>query len=92
MFGSYRLGQRLRRRLRLRMQDNGPLPRAFDDLPLREQLIAMVGIIRSQLPKHNPDHEKLPELADLWFERYASGYDVSHWYTADPVASKKADR
>jgi predicted metal-dependent hydrolase len=92
MFGSYRVGQRLRRRLRLRTQDNGPMPRAFDDLPLREQLIAMVGIIRSQLPKHNPDHEKLPALADLWFERYESGYDVSHWYTADTVASKKTDR
>ena len=58
------------------------MPRAFDDLRLGAQLVALVGIVRSQLPKHNPDHEKLPDLADLWFERFDAGYDVSHWYTA----------
>ncbi|MEV0296173.1 metal-dependent hydrolase [Nocardia sp. NPDC050710] len=83
MFATYRRIQQLRKWLPLlKAQDNGPMPRAFDHLPLGEQLIALAGIIRSQLPKHNPDHEKLPALADVWFRRYEAGYDVSHWYTA----------
>ncbi|WP_063040809.1 metal-dependent hydrolase [Nocardia pseudovaccinii] len=86
MFATHRGKQKLRKLLRLPVEDNGPMSRAFDDLRLSEQLIAMVGIIRSQLPKHNPDHEKLPALADVWFKRYDAGYDVSHWYTADSIA------
>ena len=45
-------------------------------------LAALSGIVRSQIPGHNPEHEKLPELAAEWFERYDAGYDVTHWYTA----------
>lgn len=88
MFASYRHAQRLRRWLPLlRAQDHGPMPRAFDDLPLAEQLVALAGVVRSQLPKHDPTHEKLPALADVWFRRYEDGYDVTRWYTADAVAS-----
>ncbi|AWG99597.1 metal-dependent hydrolase [Rhodococcus ruber] len=88
MFASYRRAQRLRRWLPLlRAQDHGPMPRAFDDLPLAEQLVALAGVVRSQLPKHDPAHEKLPVLADVWFRRYEDGYDVTRWYTADAVAS-----
>ncbi|MGW0247386.1 metal-dependent hydrolase [Nocardia goodfellowii] len=84
MHATYRRKQQLRRLLPgLRAEDNGPMPRAFDHLPLREQLVALVGIIRSQMPRHNPDHERLPVLADLWFKRFDEGYDVSHWYTAE---------
>jgi predicted metal-dependent hydrolase len=91
MFASYRRQQTLRKRLPLlRVEDNGPMMRAFDDLPLGKQLTALVGIIRSQLPRHNPDHEKLPALADVWFERYEAGYDVTHWYSADTAASSEA--
>ena len=67
------------------------MPRAFDVLPLREQLVALAGVVRSQLPKHNPDHEKLPALADVWFERFDAGYDVSHWYTAETVSAREAE-
>ncbi|MFX0579507.1 metal-dependent hydrolase [Nocardia nepalensis] len=88
MFATHRGKQKLRKLLRLPVEDNGPMSRAFDDLRLGAQLIALVGIVRSQLPKHNPDHEKLPALADVWFERYNAGYDVSHWYTADTVAAQ----
>ncbi|WP_330230646.1 metal-dependent hydrolase [Nocardia sp. NBC_00508] len=88
MFASHRRKQNLRKWLPLlHPEENGPMERAFDHLPLGEQLAALVGIVRSQLPKHNPAHEKLPALADVWFERYEAGYDVSHWYTADTVAS-----
>ncbi|TSE00090.1 metal-dependent hydrolase [Skermania sp. ID1734] len=88
MFASYRRNQKLRRLLpMLQAQDYGPMPRAFDHLPRGEQLTALAGIVRSQLPRHNPAHEKLPALADVWFRRYEDGYDVSHWYTAGAVAN-----
>lgn len=61
----------------------GPMPRAFDGLSRREQLDALAGVVRSQLPKHDPTHEKLPELAGRWFERYDAGYDCTRWYTAE---------
>ena len=65
-----------------RIPDFGPFASAFHDLPVREQLVALSGIVRSQIPGHNPEHEKLPALAAEWFERYDAGYDVTHWYTA----------
>ncbi|MDG3014950.1 metal-dependent hydrolase [Speluncibacter jeojiensis] len=88
MFANHRRGQKLRKLLPfLQFEELGSMERAFDVLPLGEQMVSLVGIIRSQLPKHNPAHEKLPALADVWFERYEAGYDVTHWYTADAVAS-----
>lgn len=88
MFARYRRMQTLRKWVPgLRPTNDGPMPRAFDDLPLREQLTALTGIVRSQLPGHNPAHEKLPALAGEWFERYDAGYDVQRWYTAAPVTS-----
>lgn len=85
MFASYRNQQKLRRWLPFLGDpiENGTSPRAFDDLPLREQLVALAGIVRSQMPRHNPAHENLPALADEWFRRYDEGYDVTRWYTAD---------
>ncbi|AYF78437.1 metal-dependent hydrolase [Nocardia yunnanensis] len=83
MFATHRYRQRLGKRWpRLALPEHGPMPRAFDDLPLGEQLVALRGIVRSQLPKHNPAHEKTPALADVWFRRYRDGYDVTRWYTA----------
>nr|WP_198428053.1 metal-dependent hydrolase [Nocardia bovistercoris] len=91
MFATHRRVQRIRKRLPwLDHTDHGPMPRAFDALPLRAQLVALVGIVRSQLPRHNPEHENLPELAGVWFERFAAGYDVTRWYTAEATAG--ADR
>ncbi len=65
---------------------DGPFANAFSHLPLREQLVALNGVVRSQIPGHDPTHEKLPALADRWFERYAAGYDVTQWYTAKEAA------
>ncbi|CAM5727697.1 metal-dependent hydrolase [Mycolicibacterium aubagnense] len=70
-----------------RIPDFGPLTSAFHDLPVREQLVALSGIVRSQIPGHNPAHEKLPALAAEWFDRYDAGYDVTHWYTAGKQAA-----
>lgn len=89
MFASHRRAQHLKKWTPLvSFEDHGPMPRAFDHLPIGEQLTALVGVVRSQLPKHNPDHEKLPELADRWFERFEDGYDVTRWYTAENASSK----
>ncbi|MFD4369557.1 metal-dependent hydrolase [Rhodococcus sp. NPDC058521] len=51
----------------------GIMPRAFDGLGRGEQFTALAGIIRSQMPHHDPSHEKLPALADEWFARYDAG-------------------
>ncbi|WP_430334093.1 metal-dependent hydrolase [Rhodococcus sp. ACT016] len=84
MFARHRRAQRIRKSVPwLSYTDHGPMPRAFDDLPMGEQLVALAGVVRSQMPKHNPDHEKLPTLAGEWFDRYDEGYDVTYWYTAD---------
>jgi predicted metal-dependent hydrolase len=63
--------------------NDGPFANAFTQLPLREQLVAMTGVVRSQIPGHDPTHEKLPALAQRWFDRYDAGYDVTRWYTDD---------
>jgi predicted metal-dependent hydrolase len=82
-FGTYRCKQAVLQRLPFtRAADHGPVANAFDQLPLREQLISVAGIVRSQLPNHNPAHEELPALAGQWFDRYDAGYDVTAWYTA----------
>ncbi|NLU84798.1 metal-dependent hydrolase [Rhodococcus sp. HNM0569] len=60
----------------------GTMPRAFDGLPLGEQLTALAGVVRSQMPRHKPAHEKLPALAGEWFAKYDEGYDCTRWYTA----------
>ncbi|MBY8861930.1 metal-dependent hydrolase [Nocardia sp. CA2R105] len=89
MFAMHRHRRRLGRWIpSLRVPDKGTMPRAFTELPLREQLVALSGIVRSQMPRHNPAHENLPELADLWFRRFDEGYDVTLWYTAELTSSK----
>lgn len=90
-FGTYRRKQALLRRLPFgRAAGSGPLANAFGHLPLRQQLRAALGIVRSQMPNHKPAHEKLPALAGEWFARYDAGYDVTKWYTARTEA-KAAD-
>ncbi|GAB0107186.1 metal-dependent hydrolase [Nocardia sp. JMUB6875] len=89
MSATYRARHRLGKLLpSLALPDQGPMPRAFDDLPLGEQLLALRGVIRSQLPKHKPAHEKTPALADVWFQRYQDGYDVTRWYTAEKTGAE----
>ncbi len=65
-----------------RRPDYGPFQSPFPDLGKREMLAALVGIVRSQIPGHDPAHEKLPALAAEWFKRYDEGYDVTKWYTS----------
>jgi predicted metal-dependent hydrolase len=81
-FGTYRRKQAVTRRLPFG-SDHGPVVNAFAHIPLRQQLRAVSGIVRSQMPNHDPAHEKLPALAAEWFARYDAGYDVTKWYTAE---------
>lgn len=61
---------------------DGPVVNAFAHLPAREMLTALAGVVRSQIPGHDPAHEALPDLAQEWFDRYDAGYEVTRWYTA----------
>jgi hypothetical protein len=88
-FVTHRYKQEIRRRLPFGDRtDNGPVANAFAHLPARQQLRALAGIVRSQMPNHKPADEKLPALAGEWFDRYDAGYDVTNWYTA---GAKEAD-
>lgn len=83
MFGMQARKKALLQRLpRLRVPDDGPYENAFRHLPKREMLTALTGVVRSQIPGHDPSHEKLPDLAQEWFDRYEAGYEVTRWYTA----------
>jgi predicted metal-dependent hydrolase len=44
---------------------------------------AGIGVLRSQLPNHDPGDQPLPDFARRWFTAYEAGGDVAHWYTGD---------
>ena len=81
MFGRYRLKQKVLVTVAPHLT-KGAMPRAFDVLPKAEQAVALKGIIRSQMPLHDPAHENLPELAGEWLRRYDSGVDCTRWYAS----------
>lgn len=60
----------------------GPCVDGYKHLRFREQLAATYGIVRSQIPGHDPESAKLPAMARVWHDRYNAGYDVTRWYTA----------
>jgi hypothetical protein len=83
MFATHRRKHALMQRIPFRHTGGqGPVVDAFKHLPTREKATALMGIVRSQLPNHNPAHENIPALAEEWFARYDDGYDVTNWYTA----------
>jgi predicted metal-dependent hydrolase len=57
-------------------------PAANACVPAKEQLAANLRILRSQTPRHDPEHQPLPELAAEWIARYDRGDDVAHWYSS----------
>ncbi|PND55035.1 metal-dependent hydrolase [Mycobacterium sp. ENV421] len=72
----------LKRFRRFNLPDNGPNQRMYPHIPLRVQAVAALGVLRSQIPGHDPGRHKMPALAAEWLERYEAGYDVTRWYTA----------
>lgn len=88
MFGMQARRKALRQRIPfLDAPDDGPFGNAFAHLPRREMLTALSGVFRSQLPGHDPTHEKLPALAGEWFNRYNDGADCTRWYTKAGAAN-----
>jgi predicted metal-dependent hydrolase len=64
-----------------------PFPHsALDDIPKDETKASVRGILRSQLPGHDPEHQPLPAFAADWIGRFDQGYDVAHWHTAAEMA------
>jgi predicted metal-dependent hydrolase len=82
MAGTSNLIDLLLRKPHFGVSEYGPLRNAYANVPLRQQLAAVFGVLRSQIPGHNPTNVKLPALAAEWFSRYDAGYDVTRWYTA----------
>jgi hypothetical protein len=56
---------------------------AFSGVPPREKLVAVMRVLLSQTPFHDPEHEPLPDFADEWFARWERGVDVTRWYSAE---------
>lgn len=74
------LEQSLRQLLRLRIPAQSPPP-SFAHLRPSAKIVALIRILLSQNPFHNPAHAVLPRFAERWFDRYNAGDDVSRWYT-----------
>ncbi|MGB3773540.1 MAG: metal-dependent hydrolase [Rhodococcus sp. (in: high G+C Gram-positive bacteria)] len=84
MFRTHAMTKSLRQRLPfIRAPYDGPFADAFAHVSARELFDALSGVVRSQIPGHDPAGEALPALADEWFSRYEAGYDVTRWYTAN---------
>jgi predicted metal-dependent hydrolase len=62
--------------------NHGPFGKPYPHVRQRELLATAYGVVRSQIPGHNPATQKLPALAVEWLARYDGGYDVTRWYTA----------
>jgi ring-1,2-phenylacetyl-CoA epoxidase subunit PaaE len=59
------------------------IPDCYLGVPGPDRKAAGIGVLRSQLPGHDPGDQPLPAFAERWFSRYESGGDIAHWYTGD---------
>ncbi len=55
---------------------------AFECATGGELLRMAIGLVKSQVPGHDPTHQPLPEFADEWLGAYDEGRDVAHWYAS----------
>ncbi|QLL05090.1 metal-dependent hydrolase [Mycobacterium vicinigordonae] len=63
----------------------------YAGVPRREVLDMLVGLIRSQGPRHNPTTEKLPELAARWFAEYDENPKAAaRWYTVGAGSARRS--
>lgn len=91
MFGMQARKKKFLQRLPFsRVPNDGPFGSAFAHIPAREMITALNGVVRSQIPGHDPGEENLPVLAGQWFDRYDAGYDVTRWYTAEMTGAPNA--
>lgn len=71
--------------LRRRMGDDR-YGTALKDASSLELMRMAFGLIKSQVPGHDPTHQPLPAFADEWFAGYDAGLDVSTWYASKAAA------
>ncbi|OBF59446.1 metal-dependent hydrolase [Mycobacterium sp. 852002-53434_SCH5985345] len=58
----------------------------YAGVPRGEVLAMIAGLIRSQGPRHNPEHEIIPEFASKWIQRYAEEpKSAARWYSVGAV-------
>ncbi|OBI26123.1 metal-dependent hydrolase [Mycobacterium sp. E2238] len=58
----------------------------YAGVPKREVLAMIAGLIRSQGPRHTPEHEIIPEFATRWIQRYAEEpKSAARWYSVGAV-------
>jgi predicted metal-dependent hydrolase len=59
-----------------------PDQNTYAGVPRKELLKMMYGLVRSQIPSHNPEFEDLPEFADRWFRRFdEEPKAAASWYS-----------
>ena len=52
----------------------------FATVPRLQRLRMNWGVLQSQMPWHDPEHQPLPPWADKWFAHYERGDDMTHFY------------
>lgn len=80
---AFGMRQSIRQKLLFLKGDPDPVPAAFSGVPTKEKLVAAANVLMSQTPYHKPEHATLPEFAQLWFDRWDHGGDVTRWYSAE---------
>lgn len=54
----------------------------YADVPLRDMIEMVVGLVRSQAPNHDPFYERLPAFAARWFRSYDEDpRAAARWYS-----------
>jgi Predicted metal-dependent hydrolase len=49
----------------------------FKNVPLGERVLAVIGVLASQMPWHRAQHQKIPDYFDEWNDRYERGEDMT---------------
>lgn len=81
---NYRMREALRRLSPFGKDKSEPMvPAAMGSVPRKHKRAAIVGVMLSQMPFHDPKDVALPEFADRWFDRFERGDDVSRWYSSE---------
>lgn len=56
----------------------------FASVPKRERGRVTIRMLRSLLPRHDPEHQPLPEWAATWFTHFDRGEDMTNFYGTRP--------
>ncbi len=58
-------------------------PTALADATPGEMIKMAIGLVKSQAPGHDPEHQPLPEFADEWLGAWDDGRAVELWYGSE---------